>query len=52
MREEFQAIEGNELPVVLADRDTTIYFSKIHIIDLQAVLEAEDSLPPETEMHE
>jgi hypothetical protein len=44
MRETFQAIEGNELPVVLADRDMTIYFSKTHIIDLLAVLEAEDDL--------
>jgi len=45
MREAFQAIEGNELPVVLAERDMTIYFSKIHILDLHAVLAAEESLP-------
>ena len=54
MREEFQAMESNELPVVLADRDMTIYFSKTHIIDLRAVLEAEESLPsvPEPEVVE
>lgn len=46
MREEFQAIKGNELPVVLAEKDMTIYFSKDHIIYLKAVLDAEDSLPP------
>jgi hypothetical protein len=46
MREEFQSIEGNELPVVLAEKDLTIYFSKTHIVELQAVLEAEESLPP------
>lgn len=45
MREAFQALEGNELEVVLADRDLTVYFSKTHIIDLNAVLDAEDSLP-------
>jgi hypothetical protein len=49
MREDFQAIEGNELAVVLAERDMTIYFSKTHIIDLHAVLDAEESLPPEPE---
>jgi hypothetical protein len=45
MREEFQDIEGNELSVVLAEKDMSIYFSKTHIIDLKAVLDAEDSLP-------
>jgi hypothetical protein len=42
MWEAFQSIEGNELPVVLAEKDMTIYFSKTHIIDLKAVLEAEE----------
>jgi hypothetical protein len=50
MREEFQAFEGNELSVVLAEKDMSIYFSRTHIIDLKAVLEAEDSLPAEPEM--
>jgi hypothetical protein len=49
MREEFQAIEGNELSVVLAEKDMTIYFSKTHIIELHAVLEAEESLAPAPE---
>jgi len=45
-REDFQAIDRNELPVVLAEKDATVYFSKTHIVDLKAVLEAEESLPP------
>jgi type IV secretory pathway VirB10-like protein len=48
-RDEFQAIDGNELPVVLAEKDVTVYFSKTHIVDLKAVLEAEESLPPAPE---
>ena len=47
MREAFLGIDGKELPVVLAERDLTIYFSKTHIIDLRAILDAEESLPPE-----
>jgi hypothetical protein len=45
MREAFQALLDNELEVVLAEQDLTVYFSKTHIIDLNAVLDAEDSLP-------
>lgn len=45
MREAFQALTDNELEVVLAEQDLTVYFSKTHIIDLNAVLDAEDSLP-------
>lgn len=45
MREAFRALTDNELEVVLAEQDLTVYFSKTHIIDLNAVLDAEDSLP-------
>jgi hypothetical protein len=45
MRQAFQALADNELEVVLAEQDLTVYFSKTHIIDLNAVLDAEDSLP-------
>jgi hypothetical protein len=45
MRAAFQALTDNELAVLLADQDLTVYFSKTHIIDLKAVLDAEDSLP-------
>ena len=44
MREAFQALGDNELEVVLAEQDLTVYFSKTHIIDLMAVLEAEENL--------
>ncbi len=44
MREAFHALTDNELEVLLAEQDLTIYFSKTHIIDLKAVLDAEDSL--------
>jgi len=46
IRESFESIESNELPIILAEKDITIYFSKTHIVDLKAVLEAEESLPP------
>ena len=49
MREAFQALDDNELEVVLAGQDLTVYFSKTHIIDLKAVLAAEASLPAEAE---
>jgi hypothetical protein len=54
MREAFQALADNELEVVLAEQDLTVYFSKTHIIDLKAVLDAEDSLPagPDAESSE
>lgn len=50
MREDLQGLMGNELSVVLAERDMTIYFSKTHIIDLKAILEAEQSLPSDGPM--
>jgi hypothetical protein len=48
LREGFQAIQGNELPVVLAEKELTIFFNRLHVIDLKAVLEAEENLPPES----
>ena len=38
----FLELEGNELEVVLAQQDMTIYFTKTHIADLKVVIEAED----------
>lgn len=40
----FRALTDNELEVVLADQDLTVYFSTTHIVDLQAVLEVEHNL--------
>lgn len=48
LREAFQALQGNELPVVLAEKELTVFFNRLHIVDLKAVLEAEDRLPPES----
>jgi hypothetical protein len=50
MRQAFQTLTDNELAVLLAEQDLTIYFSKTHIIDLKAVLDAEDSLPAAPDM--
>lgn len=36
-------IEGNELDVIIAQRDETIYFTKTHIADLKAVIEADEA---------
>lgn len=48
LREAFQALQGNELSVVLAEKELTLFFNRLHIIDLKSVLEAEDRLPPES----
>ncbi|MBR1191475.1 sacsin N-terminal ATP-binding-like domain-containing protein [Bradyrhizobium sp. AUGA SZCCT0160] len=48
MRDMFVELSGNELEVVLAQKDATIYFTKTHIADLKKVIEvdqAEDALP-------
>jgi len=41
MRSLFLGITSNELKIVLAQKDTSIYFTKIHIADLKAVIQAE-----------
>jgi len=38
------ALDGNELNVVLAQQDMTIYLSATHLIDIKSVLDAEDEL--------
>lgn len=40
---------SNELEVILAQRDMTIYLSARHLMDLRAVLVAEAELPPSVE---
>ena len=44
MRDLFEGMTGNELEVVLGQKELTIYFSKVHVIDLRAVLLAEGEL--------
>jgi hypothetical protein len=46
MMESFVRLVGNELEVVLAQCNSTIYFSKTHIADLKTVIEA-DKTPSE-----
>lgn len=40
---------GNELEIILAQRDMTMYLSAIHVIDLKAILAAEAELLPSGE---
>lgn len=47
VRASFRDLATNELAVVLAGQDLTVYFSKTHIIDLKAVLDAEACLSGE-----
>jgi hypothetical protein len=41
--------QNDELDVVLAQKDMTIYLSTIHALDIKAVLVAEAKLPPDAE---
>lgn len=41
--EMFVELSGNELEVVLAQKDATIYFTKTHIADLRTVIETENA---------
>ena len=41
----FLGIEGNELEVILAQADNTIYFTKTHIADLKDVIKTDQSAP-------
>lgn len=45
MREMFIDLNDNELDVVLAQQDTTIYFTKTHIADLKTVVENDVKWP-------
>ena len=49
LRDLVENLNGNELEVVLAQRDMTIYLSKVHVIDIKAVLAAEANLPREAD---
>ncbi len=50
MRAAFEALNCNELDVALAHQELTIYFSRTHILDLGAILEAEQSLFASSEL--
>ena len=40
---------GNQVPVVLANQEVTIYFTKAHLADLQAVIKADAEAPSSDE---
>lgn len=44
LREMFLELTGNELKVVLAQEDTTIYFTETHIADLKKVIEVDGNI--------
>ena len=46
MREMFAKIPGNELKVVLAQQNATIYFTKTHIADLRTIIEVDGGKGP------
>lgn len=43
MKEFFLGMEANELDVVLAEGNATVYFTRTHIIDLNALIKMDDS---------
>ena len=47
MHEMFGELSGNELEVVLAQENTTIYFTKTHIADLRKIIEVDTATPRE-----
>jgi hypothetical protein len=51
MRETFVQLAGNELEIVLAQKTTTIYFAKTHMLDLKKVIEVDqvEYLAPDAE---
>ena len=38
LMQEFMALTSNELDIVLAQKDATIYFTKTHLFDLKTII--------------
>ncbi|MHB8832572.1 MAG: hypothetical protein ACYC9V_05265 [Desulfobacteria bacterium] len=49
IREMFVEVTGNEIEVVLAQKNAAIYFTKTHIADLKSVIAVDAELSPEDE---
>src|SRR5262245_533533 len=47
MRDMFADLSGNELEVILAQQNATIYFTKTHVADLKKVLEVDNAMGTE-----
>jgi hypothetical protein len=45
-------LTGNELEIILAQKDMTIYLSTVHVIDIKAVIVAEAHLPAKADQSE
>ncbi len=43
LRAKLAALESNRLPVVLGQRDNSVYFTRTHLLDIQALIKADDS---------
>lgn len=49
MKEMFTELEGNELEVLLAQKNATIYFTRTHIADLKKVIQIDASIDEDIE---
>jgi hypothetical protein len=52
MKSNFLEMTGNELRLMLAHKDLTIYFTKMHAADLRAVIESDTSEVSEGDKHQ
>ena len=43
MKDTFLGLDGNEFEVLLAEESSTLYFNSTHILDLKAVIEADET---------
>ncbi|MCP5356683.1 MAG: hypothetical protein H7A06_00910 [Pseudomonadales bacterium] len=49
IRDMVEGLTGNELEIILAQRDMTIYLSAMHVIDIKAILAAEDDVSADSQ---
>ena len=48
-RQMLGGLTGNEMPIILANEEETIYFTKTHLADLKAVVQADHAGPAREE---
>ena len=41
IRQNFNGLVGNELAILIGQKDETVYFTKAHVVDLRVVLSVE-----------
>ena len=49
LRADLTALETNRMDVVLGQRDETVYFTKTHLLDIQALIKADNDIAAEEE---